>query len=91
MTIIKDRQMQQHAGLFLEDKNPPAVNVVRKYNPSYALAAFVMGCLIQEQVVELSSNESDAMSDLQAGIRIIAACLKDYTIPEDHPKLPFDW
>lgn len=58
---------------------------------AYQLAAFIMGSLIAEQVIQFKGNDSDSASDLDCGIRVIAACLKD-TLPPDIPvQLPFRW
>lgn len=56
----------------------------------YALATFIMGCLVNEQVVPFD-NSSDAWSDLQCGIQIVAACLQNYDKDMDGYHLPFEW
>lgn len=57
----------------------------------YALAAFIMGCLIQAGVVQINKFDNDEWSDLQCGIRIVAACVKDFDQEDGRYKLPFQW
>lgn len=71
-----------------ENVNAPLATVTSK---EYALAAFIIGCLIQEQVIQINELGSDEVSDLQCGIRIVAACLKNYDKGAGRYNLPFEW
>lgn len=57
----------------------------------FALAAFIMGSLVQAQVIQIGMFDSDAISDFQCGIRIVAACLKGLKRDDDRNPLPFEW
>lgn len=57
----------------------------------YKLACFIMGCLIQEEVVSTSDHNDLGSSDMAIGIQIIAACLEGNLDPEGFPDLPFEW
>lgn len=54
------------------------------------LAFFIMGCLIQEQVVPIGKH-GDLMSDIEVGVGIITECLRGNLLEDDLPQLPFDW
>ncbi len=75
----------------LESTSPVAQEVRNITSRDYALAAFIMGSLIQAGVVELRMLDSDGISDLQVGIRIIAACLVETHTEDDKYNLPFRW
>lgn len=80
---------------FIEELNeaPPQAKPTntRKYQPNQALAAFIAGCLIAEDVIPFCIKGEDGFSDLNVAIRIITACLDNYSSKEDFASLPFEW
>ncbi len=70
------------------DKNAEATPKIPQEN--YAIATFIMGCLVNEQVVRMD-NSSGSWSDIQVGIQIIAACLQKYDRDCDRYLMPFQW
>lgn len=75
----------------LESTTEVAQDVKHITSKEYALAAFIMGCLIHEEVVQINNFEATELSDMEAGIRIIASCLKNYDEQEKRYSLPFRW
>lgn len=57
---------------------------------AYKLACFIMGCLIQEEVVTCSDHNDLGCSDMAVGIKIIATCLEG-NLSEGFTILPFEW
>lgn len=64
---------------------------LRTQQRAYALATFIFGCLCEEEVLHFDPNNSDDMSDMQCGIRIIARCIKNYIDTDASPGVPFEW
>jgi len=57
----------------------------------YKLACFIMGCLVNEEVVGVTDHGVDVgSSDMAVGIRIIATCLEG-NLAEGFTNLPFEW
>lgn len=90
MTIVSGS-----AQLAQEQENPitkrAAARSARQNQQAYALATFIFGCLCQEEVLHFDPNNSDDMSDMQIGINLIAACIRNYIDTEAPSGLPFDW
>lgn len=66
-------------------------NYEQNHRTAKRLAFFIMGCLVQEQVVQLGKTHGDVMSDFEVGLSLITECLCGNLIEDDLPQLPFDW
>lgn len=55
----------------------------------FSHAAFVVGCLVQQGIIQLHPDE-DGMTRFMDGILIVARCLEMLPDNGDWPQLPFD-
>lgn len=89
------REINSKTTLPLDEKESWPTDEVKaaleEHENAKRLAFFIMGCLVQQQVVELGKCHSDVMSDFEIGLSIITECLRGNLIEGDLPHLPFDW
>lgn len=95
MTILESHAQLVHQAIDESENNPITARAkarsIRQEQRAYAIATFVFGCLCEEEVLHFNPNNSDDMSDMQCGIRIIANCIKNYIDTDVNPGVPFDW
>lgn len=56
----------------------------------FAHAGFVVGCLVQQQIIQPQPND-EGLTQFMDAILIVARCLDMLPANGDWPKLPFDW
>jgi len=55
------------------------------------IAAYIVGCLVAQDVIRLDLDDEDSFASLANAVRIISACLREEETAEVPFVLPFKW
>lgn len=64
----------------------------RPHDADYQMAAFIVGCLMRENLIPVIQKDQIDTQAFETAIRITAACLRSHSEPgSDYIPLPFRW